>query len=466
MEKLNRGLVLACLTPRAGKTNHRFIIPTGSKLSEVELLKLGGLAREADNDKDDYIRVGHTVKQFNGRDGDEWLIVAGSALKNLSSQGREKIRSYLSNKIHQLENILANFNWDSFPEQTSVQSVELDVWEDEASKLLKNIGTGIVKKWIWRGLVMAGVFFLAIMLFLQKHPSQSDFFKPKNISPIEDIARYLGMPKGDAMPTEYVLENVRILFDFSNSNQAGKDIKTNQVGDKEKHSQEKELEALLFKIFGLIYGDKVSKPKTIRELAENQGFLKELDGLLPLDPISNKRKVDPYALVKNEDGFENLKKSIDPNKIGEFRTVCVGFSRLAKAKVDRNGLVATENKFTNFYKALKDGFDNNSDSPPEYQRQLFFCPCDIILLSKLQVIFDKDWFINLKNLSVDQRLKEKEISYRIWQFYKQYGRGSVECPISEKAINDALAKDDYFRDKEFLEGLKTLMENLKAFEKQ
>jgi hypothetical protein len=459
MEKLNRGLVLACLTPRAGKTNHRFIIPTGSKLSEVELLKLGGLAREADNDKDDYIRVGHTVKQFNGRDGDEWLIVAGSSLKNLSSQGREKIRSYLSNKIHQLEIILASFNWDSFPEQTSVQSVELNVWENEASQIVKNETAGKFTKWIWRSLVMTGVLILTIMLFKLNGFRDLNPTKQKGGTPVENIAKYLGMPNEDAKPTEYVLEKVRILFDFSNSKQAGKEIITNQVGDKEKQSQEKELEALLFKIFGLVYGDKVSKPETIRELAANQGFLKELDRLLPLDPISNNRKVDPYALVKAEDGFENLKKSIDPNKIGEFRTVCIGFSRLARAKVKK---VPEGQAYIKFYKAL-DG--NRLDAPPKYEGQLFFCPCDIIFLSKLQAIFDKDWFTELPVLSVDERLKDKDTSYRICKFTRQYD-DDKKWPFSKEFINDALADKYYSNDKEFLEVLKGLMESLKAFEKQ
>ena len=448
MESAIGKLALACLTPRGGKANHRFIIPDGSKLSESELLRLAGKARQADQVGDDYLRVGHTVQQLSGRDGDEWLVVAGAGLKKLPAKDRENLRRYLAGKATELDGLLRQIDWDAVLDRTVVPSAELTAWEAGANEVLlqwEPEPPGWLKKWLRRGLVMASALILIFstcyfLIWPTGAPpvvAPPDKDKPPVVAetPVLVIAEKLGWKKEQKKEEDidFLLDKMSSLF-TKDSNE-----------DKEKKIQ---LQKYLAKLFKIIF-PKESNSKELDEFSSNNGFLANLEMLFPK---TGNYEMDPCGLVSEKPGLKNLKNAIDPKKIGNFRSVYGSFVELAKVKIKPGSYLEKESKFKELIAQLEKQPELLKD-PPVYEGQVFFCPCDGKFLSTLQSVFESTAFYEKAPVSLDEGIKKL-------QNMKDKGPDVI---FSMEAIKGFKNSKAFSNDMAFLNALEGMMKNLQSF---
>ena len=407
MESKIDGLKLACLTPRAGKGNHRFIIPNGSKLAEGDLLRLAGMARKPDQIGDDYICVGQIVQQLSGRDADEWLVVVGSSLKKLQEKDRQKIRHYLTTRVMELGNLVGQIDWESSPDKAAVPSNKLAGWEAEVNNVLQKGKTGI-GKWLIGGSFMSSILILVILAIQFKTKPQSK--KPEqnksfNKTPVHLIADKLGW-SGSTKTTEtdYVLERILSLFNLAVQSELRKSVSLAETNGDSSKEHERLLLKAFTRLYQIINGENLQLPRTIEEFSSNSGFIKDIQNLFP----NKQEKIfDPYGLVKDSPSLKLLQESIDPNKLAKFRLTYTGFANLSKfhSEIKRDSYLNTKSGYRKIVSALS---DTKLKSPIKYGGQLFFCTCDIDYLKLLINFFEQDWFGDLSdntNLSLGARIK-------------------------------------------------------------
>ena len=99
--------VLFAETPRAGRWNHRFLIPSHVEVDQSRLATWASRARRHDRG-DDYLAAirRNVVQASGGREGDELLVLAGIETDTLSSEIRDQLKGRLECRMDDLENLV------------------------------------------------------------------------------------------------------------------------------------------------------------------------------------------------------------------------------------------------------------------------------------------------------------------------------------------------------------------------
>lgn len=121
---------LIVATPRAGRWNHRTLVPPGLKENQVERIsRCIAEARDQLNGKE-WLAVSRMVKQSQGgREGQELLILADVDTEKLSPKIKKEILQRLENDFDDLERlILHGIDWDTEGRDDPVKRPELAQW--------------------------------------------------------------------------------------------------------------------------------------------------------------------------------------------------------------------------------------------------------------------------------------------------------------------------------------------------
>jgi hypothetical protein len=129
--------VLFILTPRAGRWNHRYLVPSRAPWSRSEE-QLGQWARWAAEREDgtDYVSVCREVSQAgDGRIGTEWLILRDARLA--SPARKQHVKDELRHYLDELETLVTGgIDWNRTGEKLVVSCPELDRWQRDFERLL------------------------------------------------------------------------------------------------------------------------------------------------------------------------------------------------------------------------------------------------------------------------------------------------------------------------------------------
>ena len=127
-------------TPRAGKWNHRHIVPPA--VSQQAYLNIIETARQKD-EGDNFLAVGHDnkVKQFTtDRYAPELLILAGIDTKRLSKNQKQALQDSLTSLLGSVDKLVTeDIDWNREGETDPVVSEKLAVWFDQHFKDIETI---------------------------------------------------------------------------------------------------------------------------------------------------------------------------------------------------------------------------------------------------------------------------------------------------------------------------------------
>lgn len=127
-------------TPRAGKWNHRHIVPPG--VSQQAYLNIIETARQK-GEGDNFLAVGHDnkVKQFTtDRYAPELLILAGIDTKRLSKNQKQALQDSLTSLLGSVDKLVTeDIDWNREGETDPVVSEKLAVWFDQHFKDIETI---------------------------------------------------------------------------------------------------------------------------------------------------------------------------------------------------------------------------------------------------------------------------------------------------------------------------------------
>jgi hypothetical protein len=127
--------IVFALTPRAGRWNHRFLVPRGTSVSQGELMRIadsvGGCS--------DIVSASREVQQLNsGRPGPERLVVKDSRLRGSATPAAASVQKVLDELQDALAQLVDKIDWDKDGEQLLVERDELSEWRKQISIILVN----------------------------------------------------------------------------------------------------------------------------------------------------------------------------------------------------------------------------------------------------------------------------------------------------------------------------------------
>ncbi|MHB1035012.1 MAG: hypothetical protein ACYC35_15240 [Pirellulales bacterium] len=126
-------------TPRAGKWNHRFVVPLGKNVEQSEASCWCDLAAREPEGEQHLAAVRDVPQETTGRVGKEILVLANVPVRALSGAARKKVKDRLQDLLQsRLERLVTReMDWDRVGETLIVERAELAEWHrDEIAPLL------------------------------------------------------------------------------------------------------------------------------------------------------------------------------------------------------------------------------------------------------------------------------------------------------------------------------------------
>lgn len=128
--------ILFIETPRAGKHNHRFIAPNDYTGGDGALSQWADFARQQTGGANYFGAKREAKQQSSGRIGTEQLILAGVNAKRLSKAQIETIRTFLKERLPDVERLVTQtINWEQAT-KIIVPRPELNQWLQELEQRL------------------------------------------------------------------------------------------------------------------------------------------------------------------------------------------------------------------------------------------------------------------------------------------------------------------------------------------
>ncbi|MCA9174737.1 MAG: hypothetical protein KDB14_09665 [Planctomycetales bacterium] len=117
-------------TPRAGRWNHRFLVPESLSLSEEQLAEQAARARRRPQGAN-YLAVVRSVEQpATGRAADELLVLHGVEVERLDAATRRVLLKRLAQRLEDLEQLVEALDWEQEGKRLVVHRRELKEWFD------------------------------------------------------------------------------------------------------------------------------------------------------------------------------------------------------------------------------------------------------------------------------------------------------------------------------------------------
>lgn len=134
------------LTPRAGRSNHRYLVPHGTNWTEDSLTRLAALAGNRDEMiTEDCISVGRQVTQdFTGRPAREFLLIQDPRLKDAGQEIKQRLLGILHTHLIALETIVAKkIDWSAAGNDLVVPVRDMNPWQSQVLTMLNLAGTSL-----------------------------------------------------------------------------------------------------------------------------------------------------------------------------------------------------------------------------------------------------------------------------------------------------------------------------------
>lgn len=117
-------------TPRAGRWNHRFLVPEDLDMSEEELAEEASYARQQ-SQGDNYLAVVREVHQpSSGRPADELLVLHGIQVEQMDAATRRELLKRLESRLDDLGRLVQSMDWEHEGKRLLVTRRELTTWFD------------------------------------------------------------------------------------------------------------------------------------------------------------------------------------------------------------------------------------------------------------------------------------------------------------------------------------------------
>jgi len=159
---------LIAKTPRAGRWNHRYLVPQAHLHTDQEHLMDWMAAANSPDSEDRLLGVKRTVLQQSGREGEEALVLVGIDLQKLDTEQRETLTGQLYEYLRQLGTWVEQFDWDRHGQDMVVHLAALDEW-GQAFKDLPSVELTIKKttpkRRLWGSVVLVSILFLGIGIY-------------------------------------------------------------------------------------------------------------------------------------------------------------------------------------------------------------------------------------------------------------------------------------------------------------
>lgn len=154
-------------TPRAGKWNHRHIVPPGvPQKSYLDIIEIARQKTEGDN----FLAVGHDnkVKQIkDNRYAPELLVLAGIDTKRLSDQQRKALQDSLNSLLRSVDTLVTgDIDWNREGENDPVVREELAVWFNQQFKDVETIVWNQKSKRLYKKIMSEITIVLLVLLGL------------------------------------------------------------------------------------------------------------------------------------------------------------------------------------------------------------------------------------------------------------------------------------------------------------
>ena len=214
---------LIAATPRAGRWNHRFLVPPQTSFSEAEVAHWADEARRSDVGPDYLAAVRQgVVQQASGRSGIELLILVALPIERLSESDRSRIQENLTRRLDELERlVLDGIDWERNGRQVLVPRQELQQWyEKDVASVLQKAPGRLISMWQKRNQPWVAVMLVVILCVLGfmfmgddlleslKHRFASQTTEKNNeaqVLPSDDLAIWasaVGIETGDVPASE------------------------------------------------------------------------------------------------------------------------------------------------------------------------------------------------------------------------------------------------------------------------
>lgn len=116
-------------TPRAGRWNHRFLVPEELTMTEEQLAEEASRARQQ-HQGSNYLAVVRQVEQpSSGRTADELLVLHGVA-EHLDAATRRELLKRLEARLDDLDRLVQTLDWEREGKRLLVRRQELAAWFD------------------------------------------------------------------------------------------------------------------------------------------------------------------------------------------------------------------------------------------------------------------------------------------------------------------------------------------------
>ncbi|MGQ9770944.1 MAG: hypothetical protein ACUVQG_10335 [Thermogutta sp.] len=131
---------LFAMTPRAGRWNHRYLVPPGTVWTEKELAEQVSEADARPMGRD-YVAIVRTATQTStGRRASEMLILTDPRLAQLSPKDRDEVAKKLREYSDRLEDLITRqIDWEKAGSPLVVERPELGIWQRELESTLSRL---------------------------------------------------------------------------------------------------------------------------------------------------------------------------------------------------------------------------------------------------------------------------------------------------------------------------------------
>lgn len=397
------------LTPRAGRWNHRFLVPSGSRWSQQALSKLVEAAKESRQPS--IISTNRSVVQATtGRTGEELLILKDERLTRLSTTARELIQKRVDDHAECLETIVTQtIDWDAMGSDLVIERTELSEWLQGADGLIETISRDdampseidrtrspyMISILVLLGLCATGaVLWQMARISEQPQPPKTKVDLPLTDANRSEMAELLGVDSSNK-PRADVERNIQEILGslFVEASIGAHRHRDDTAGDDKVGRTHLSIEKSLELLYQVHFPDqRASVPKDL--VSHNRGTLNKLF------PADTQHSLDPLGLLPPDHRMVDQLEGIAPSAFRQIGNSLAKIHALGSQPVPEDTLYG---KFFADIFAMDVDLFRQSLETSELQTPRFFLDEDAKLAQAIESLFKKDSLAKLLGRDIDNR---------------------------------------------------------------
>ena len=415
------GPVMFALTPRAGRWNHRYLVPIGSKWSQQALSTL--VLKATENRQRSVISASTSVVQATtGRSGEEMLVLKDERLACLSPVKRDRIQQHVKRRGESLAILVTQkIDWDTLGDNLVVESAALSDWQKEVDEMIQTVSPeGAMPSEVKRtshlylitilgfcGLCVIGTVLWQIVSKVpapnsvpNNNPEQFEVRSDESKSRLDDanlseLAKLLGVDFA-SKPRPVVEEDIRrgldalFLGPASVGNPQHDSLPSDNDVSRRQLSIRSSLQLLYQFRFGRLTNDGVD------DLVRDDGIKQTLRALFP----PPKCELEPGGVLPLEHPSTDLLKRIDAVAFRQIASALAQINAMGPERVPREGFYGAF--FRDVVAVDKVRFEQ-SLAAGSLRTPRFFLDQDADLAQAIESLFSKESLANLLSKDVDTR---------------------------------------------------------------